>query len=165
MDRCFLCDTDGKCKRFTFYSGVMKGGTTHRLITCTVTFFERWSDLTMHEIQVCRDCQLRLWRERHFTPLLLSGIGAGVALLLAAVLALLLSGPAQVVLPILLGVAALALGGLTLVRLRRYRERKPKHAEVEPLVIEEAMDLLPCRGHTFMTSEQYIERHQHGIIG
>src|SRR4051794_11787454 len=61
---CFLCEQPVKGKRFTFYSGVKKGGTSHEMASCTVTFFERWSDLTMHEVQVCRDCQLRLWRQQ-----------------------------------------------------------------------------------------------------
>ena len=163
-DECFLCDRLVKSKQFTFFSGVMKGGTTHRMLSCTVTFFERWSDLTMHEIQVCRECQLRLWQEKQFPPLVLLGGGAALAALVALVGVVLLPGAARIAVGALAGVAALALGGLFVVQLQQYQSRKPKQAQLEPLVIREAKDRLPDEGHTYMTSEQYIERHEKGII-
>jgi len=161
---CFLCEEPGKGKKFTFYSGVVKGGTTHELLSCTVTFFERWSDLTMHEIHVCRDCQLRLWREERYPPVVFSAIGAGVAALLGLVLPFVLTGTARIVATALAAVAALALAGTFVACLRRYRDPKPKHAQLEPLVLGEAMAKLP-EDHTYMTAEAYEERVGKGIIG
>src|SRR3954454_9585180 len=97
MDGCFLCEQPGKARRFSFYSGVMKGGTTHRLRSYKVTFFERWSDLILHDIGVCHDCQIRVWRRKHLLPMVLSGSGAGVVDLLALALLILLPGTAAFV--------------------------------------------------------------------
>src|SRR5262245_32263981 len=165
MDGCFLCEQPGKAKRFSFYSGVMKGGTTHRMLSCTVTFFERWSDLTLHDIGVCQDCQIRLWRQKQFPPVLLSGGGAGVVALLALVPLILLPWPAGLVVTGLAAVVALALGGLFAFCLRRYLSQKPKRDQVEPLVIEEASAKLPYRDRTYLTTEQFMERQDKGVFG
>jgi hypothetical protein len=165
VEECFLCERVGKGKRFSFYSGIMKGGTTHRMLSCTVTFFERWSDLTMHEMHVCRECQVRLWQQQHKGAVIGYGVGTGVAALLTVVPVILLSGAALWVTLALGVVVALALGTLFFVQLKKYRIRKPRHADIEPLVIDEAMDRLPCDKHTFMTTEQYLDRVQKGIIG
>jgi hypothetical protein len=164
-DTCFFCRNVGKCRQFTFYSGIMKGGTTHRMLSCTVTFFERWSDLTMHDIQVCRECQVRLWRRKHFAPMVLCALGAGVFGLVVLAALLFLSGTARFGAAGFAVVPALVLGGVFVVMLRRYLNRKPRHDELEPLVVDQAIDLLPKRGHTFMTSEQYLERYKRGVIG
>ena len=162
-DDCFLCEQPVKTRRFTFYSGVKKGGTTHELLSCTVTFFERWSDLTMHEIEVCRDCQQRLWKEKHFVPMALCGAGAAVMALIA-LLGVLLPAPAMWLVVGLGGFGALALGALFVVCRQQY-QTKPKHSEVEPLVIRAAIPKLPPERHTYLTTDQYIERVQKGIIG
>src|SRR5262245_23301802 len=107
---CFLCEMPGKVRPFTFYSGVMKGGTTHRMLSCTVTFFERWSDLTLHEIQVCRSCQVRLWRQKHLLPMILFGSGTVVAVLFGLLTLLLLDGKAQFIVPAVAALGAVGLG-------------------------------------------------------
>jgi hypothetical protein len=165
MDGCFLCEQPGKAKRFTFYSGVLKGGTTHRMLSCTVTFFERWSDLTMHDIGVCRDCQVRLWRHKQLPSMVLAACGAAVVGLFALVPLVLLPGAAGLVLAGLVAAVALALGGLFVVHLQRYRLQKPKRDLVEPLVIEEARAKLPHRDRTYLTTDQFIERQEKGIFG
>jgi hypothetical protein len=165
MDGCFLCEQPGRAKRFSFYSGVLKGGTSHRMLTCTVTFFERWSDLTLHDIGVCRDCQIRLWRQKQRLPAVLSGTGAGVVALLALVPLLLLPGTAGLVVAALVAVFALALGALFAFYLRRYLAQKPKRDQVEPLVIEAASAKLPSRGRTYLTMEQFIQRQDKGAFG
>jgi hypothetical protein len=165
MDSCFLCEQPVKAKRFSFYSGVMKGGTTHRLRSVTVTFFERWSDLTVHDIGVCRDCQIRLWRQKYFLPVVLSGIGAGVVALLALVPLILLPETAGFVMAGLTAVVALALGGLFAFYLRLYLAQKPKRDQLEPLVIDEASAKLPDRGRTYLTMEQFQERQDKGVFG
>ncbi|MGL4551766.1 MAG: hypothetical protein ACRC33_11310, partial [Gemmataceae bacterium] len=152
-------------KLFRFYSGIQKGGTVHRMLSCTVTIFERWSDVIKHEIEVCRPCQVRLWRKKHFMPMALCAAGAGVAVLTALVLLIALRGADYFVLPALALFGAVALGVLFAVTLSRYQDPKPKASLVEPLVIEEAMDHLPGEDHTFMTSEQYLERYRAGILG
>src|SRR5262249_832908 len=124
----FLCEMPGKCKRFTFYSGVMKGGTTHELLSCTITFFERWSDLTMHEIRVCRECQVRLWKQKFTLPLVAFAAGAGLALLVALV-GLLLPWPALLAGVAVGGIGALAFGGLFAFQLQQSKNAKPKHAQ------------------------------------
>jgi hypothetical protein len=164
-DACFLCDGDGKLKKVTFYSGVMKGGTTHHLASVTVTFFERWSDLTMHEIQVCRDCQVRLWRQKHFLPMLLCGIGAAVLALVGVVALILVPGPARFAALGLALVATLAAGAVGVVLAQRYFNKKPKHAQTEPLVVAAAKTRLPNEGLTFLTSEQYVARYEQGVFG
>jgi hypothetical protein len=164
LDGCFLCDQPGKAKRFSFYSGVMKGGTTHRLRSCTVTVFERWSDMKLHDIGVCHDCQLRLWRRQQFLPVVLCGSGAGGMALLALAPLLLLSGTAGFVLLGLAGVVALALGGLFAFSLRRYLARKLQRDQVEPLVIAEASAKLPHRNRSYLTMEQYRQRLDRGVI-
>jgi hypothetical protein len=165
MDGCFLCEQPGKAKRFTFYSGVLKGGTTHRMLSCTVTFFERWSDLTLHDIGVCRDCQIRLWRQKQLPSVVLSGSGAGVVALFTLAPLVLLPGTAGFVVAALPAATALALGGLFVFYLQRYRAQKPKRDQVEPLVIEKASAKLPYRDRTFLTTEQFIERQDKGVFG
>jgi hypothetical protein len=161
---CFLCERTARGKRFLFFSGVMKGGTTHEMLSCKVTFFERWSDLTKHEIHVCQECQLRLWRRRQFAPMVLYGSGAAVAVLLALVGVIFLTGMAAVAAAVLAGFAALALGGFFVFHLHHYRTRKPKRAPLDPLVIRASMDRLPNPQHTYLTAAQYIERHKKGIF-
>src|SRR5262249_21161372 len=146
------------------YSGIMKGGTTHRMLSCTVTFLERWSDLTMHEIHVCRHCTNRLWRQKHRPPVILYACGAAVSALVALLGLLLLQDVAQIVVAALAATAAFALGGLLIYQYQFNLIRKPTHSELEPLVMKEAMDSLPDNDHTYMTTEQYLERHQKGII-
>jgi hypothetical protein len=163
-DVCFLCEQPGKGKRFTFYSGIKKGGTTHRMASCTITFFERWSDLMMHQVHVCRDCQVRLWRRSRLLPTVALGAGMAVAGLLALVGLVLLDGAARFAALGVGGVAVLLLGALFGVQLRSYLDRKPKHSHLEALVIQEAIDRLPGE-RTYLTSEQYVERHEAGIIG
>src|SRR5262245_36015566 len=132
-----------KGKRFTFYSGVLKGGSTTRLLTCTVTVFERWSDLTIHEIQVCRWCQLRLWRRKQLVPMVLAGSACGVVGLLGLPWLFLLPGVARFAVPALAALVALALGGVFAVYLWQFLAGKPKHAQLEPLVLAEAVGKLP----------------------
>jgi hypothetical protein len=165
MDGCFLCEQPGKARRFTFYSGVMKGGTTHKMLSCTVTFFERWSDVTMHDIGVCRDCQLRLWRQKHLLPMVLAGSGAGIIGLFALPPLVLLPGTAGLVVAALPVVTALALGGVFVYNLQRYRDQKPKRDEIEPLFIQEASAKLPHDERTYLTTEQFIERQDKGVFG
>jgi hypothetical protein len=165
MDGCFLCEQPGKARRFTFYSGVMKGGTTHKLASCTVTFFERWSELTMHDIGVCRDCQMRLWRQKQYPSMVYSGIGAAVLALFPMGLLLLVPGVAGFVAAALAAAVALALAGTFVFHLRLYRAQKPKRDQVEPLIIEEASTKLPHRDRTYLTTEQYIERQDKGVFG
>ncbi len=162
---CFLCGKAGKTRKFTFYSGIVKGGTTSRLLTVTVTFLERWSELTMHEIQVCRDCQLRLWRQKQFLPAVLFGCAAGAVALLGAVALILLSGAAWYAVLALTVVAVLVLGGLFVMYLRQYLAGKPELARLEPLVLQEALANFPDSDHTFMTAGQYLERADKGIFG
>jgi hypothetical protein len=162
---CFLCEMPSKVKPFTFYSGIMKGGTTHRMLSCTVMFSERWSDLTKHQIEVCRTCQLRVWRQKHLLPVVLFGSGAGVLALLGLLSLFLLSGITLFVVAALLGTLALALGGLFGVSLRRYLTPKPKYSEIEPLILTKAIPKLPNEKHTFMTTEQYVDRQQKGMFG
>ena len=164
-DGCFLCEQPGKAKRFSFYSGVMKGGTTHKMLSCTVTFFERWSDMILHDIGVCHDCQVRLWRQKQLLPVVLSGSGAGVVALLALVPLVLLPGTVGFVLTALAGVLALALGGLFAFYLQRYLSQKPKRDQVETLVIEEASTKLPYRDRTYLTMDQFMERQDKGVFG
>jgi hypothetical protein len=142
----------------------MKGGTTHRMLSCTVTFFERWSDLTMHEIQVCRACQLRVWQQQYRLPMVQSAIGAGVSAVLVWPVFFLVPGLAGWVVGAVLAIAALAFVGMFVYQ-RQLSRQKPKNAQVEPLVLKEAMDLLPNEDHTFLTTDQYLERHAKGIIG
>jgi hypothetical protein len=164
-EECFLCDSTGKCKLFRFYSGIMKGGTTHRLLTVTVTFFERWSEMIKHEIHVCKDCQVRLWRKHHFPGMTLYALGAGLSALLGLTVLVLLAGADYFVIPIVAFLAALALGVCFVLKWTTYKDPKPKASLVEPLIIKEAMDNLPGEGHTFLTSEQYLERYRAGVIG
>src|SRR5262249_39413420 len=149
---------------FSFYSGVLKGGTTHRMLSCTVTFFERWSDMTLHDVGVCRDCQIRLWRKKQFLPMVLSGSGAGVVALLALVPLILQLGTAGFVVATLAAVIALALGGRFVFYLRRYRAQKPKRDQLEPLIIEEASAKLPSRDRTYLTMEKFMERQGRGVF-
>jgi len=165
-DTCFLCEQPGKCKKYTFYSGVMKGGTTHRMINYTVTFFERWSELTIHEIQVCRECPLRLWKQKQKPLMILYGAVAGVMAPIALLALILLPGIAlRVAVGGLAAVAVLVLGGLFLVQLQRYNLKKPKQSQFEPLVIAEASTYFPDEKRTFLTCEQYIERSEAGVFG
>jgi hypothetical protein len=164
-DSCFLCGRPGKARRYVFYSGVMKGGTTHRLLSCTVTFFERWSELTLHELGVCRECQLRLWRQRWFLPMVLCGSGSAAMMLIALAGLVLFSGVAQFAAVALPAFGALALGGLFVFLLIQYQAPKPKQAQIEPLILWEALDHLPYPEHTYLTSEQYLERHEKGLLG
>src|SRR5262249_17805508 len=121
-EECFLCDSTAKCKLFRFYSGVMKGGTTHKLLTVTVTFFERWSDITKHEICVCKDCQIRLWRKHQFPPMALYGAGAVLTALVGLTLLIVLAGADYFILPILAFLGAVVLGVFFALKLRKYQD-------------------------------------------
>ncbi len=161
---CFLCEMPVKGKRFTFYSGVMKGGSTTRLLTCTVTVFERWQNLTIHEIQVCRWCQQRLWRRQQLVPMILFGIGASVMLFLTLAGLVLLPGVIRFVALVPAVLVALGLAVPFAVYLCRYLFGRPKYAQLEPLIMTAAMVKLPERGHTYMTTDQYLERQRQGIF-
>jgi len=168
-DPCFLCEQTGKkLKKFTFYSGIKKGGTTHRTIHYKVTFLERWSELTMHEIHVCRDCTQELWQEqrkKQFLPMVLLASGAAISLLIALICGILLPGLARYMVAFVFLAAALGLGGLAIVFLQRYRMEKPPAGRVDLLVLEEALDKLPYEEHTYLTSDQYAERYDMGVLG
>jgi hypothetical protein len=159
---CFLCGEEGKGKRITFYSGARKGGSRTELLTATVTVHEWWKDLTLHEILVCRACQDRLWaQQKDWTPLL-CGVGAAVFLVLAVPCAFF--GLIGLVLAGVLLVAALAAGGAA-VWLHLQGKPKPTRALLDPLLVKEAMMLLPDEGRTFLTNDQYIDLVDRGIIG
>ena len=162
---CFLCTGAGKAKRFVFYSGIMKGGTTHRMLSCTVTFYERWSDLTLHEIEVCRECQLRLWQKKYLVGMALFGGLAALPALLGLAGLLLLSGTARFVAPAVAAVSLLVLAGFFVVNLRQYLVKKPHHDLIEPLVLWEATGRFPRSTRTFMTTDQYLDRHGRGVFG
>ena len=162
---CFLCAGTGKAKRFAFYSGVMKGGTTHRMLSCTVTFFERWSDLTLHEVEVCRECQLRLWRKKYLVLMALCGGLAALPVMFGVALLVLLSGTARFVAPAVAAVPLLVLAGFFVVAWRQYRVKKPHHDLIEPLVLWEATGRFPRSNRTFMTTDQYLDRHGQGVFG
>jgi len=163
VDRCFLCDQPGKGRRITFYSGVCKGGSTTKMLTVTVTVFERWRDLRIYEIHVCRECVQRLWARRPNWIPLATGIGAGVVLLIA--LACLLLSP---IVALVFGVVALALGGGAVGLWFQHRAQKPDPDQMERLIVQEAIDILPEDGnedHTFITNEQYRDLVRRGILG
>jgi hypothetical protein len=163
---CFICKMPVKARLFTFYSGVMKGGSTTRLKRRIVTVLEFWQNLTMHEIHVCRFCQMRAWRRKQLLPMILFGAGAALMFLFV------LGGLALMVVDLLFGlfvatlsafVALVLTAGFAFFAWRSFLA-KPSHAQLEPAIIDAAIPLLPRRGHTYMTSEQYVERHQQGII-
>src|SRR5581483_10170885 len=155
---CFLCAMPVKAKRFTFYSGIMKGGSTTRLLRHTITVLEHWQNLTMHEIQVCRWCQTRLWRKRQLLPIIFFGAGAAVMFVaaLAGLVLLAVDVLFAVVFTALAVLVALVLTGVLAVFLWRCFLAKPSHAQLEPLILAEAVGKLPDRGHTYMTTEQYV---------
>jgi len=162
VDECLLCGREGKGKRFTFYSGERKGSSRTELLSATVTVSERWSDVQMHEAHVCRDCQERLWAEHVKWPPILCWAGAG-ALLVASLPIGLLGGGVGLAIAAVLIVAALAAGG---AGAWLYSQgKKPRRAQLEPLVVQEAMGWFPDEGRTFITSEQYVELVDRGIIG
>jgi hypothetical protein len=163
VDLCLLCEEPGKGKRFTFFSGVCKGGSTTQLLSATVTVFERWRDLKIYEIHVCRECQQRLWAGRpNWTPLA-AGAGAGVVLLLA--LGCLLVSP---IAGLVIGMLALALAGAAVGFWFLHRSQKPVRAQLERLVVLAAIEVLPNddnEDHTFLTNDQYLELVERGILG
>jgi hypothetical protein len=161
---CFFCDEPARGKRFTFYSGVRKGGSRTELYSATVTVFERWRDLKIYEIHVCRECQLRLWSERPNLAPILWAAGAALVLLLLIPSLILFDGVARLVVGGILGVTALVLGGLAAGLLLRHRAQKPDRSHLDPLVVCSAMHVLPDEGHTFLTLEQYLELVDRGII-
>lgn len=161
---CFICDETTKCKRFKFYSGVKKGGSTTRMLSCTVTVFEQWDELTMHEIEVCRECQLDLWRRKQMFPLIFFAAAAGAAFVIGVPSLLFLSWPMQVAVPAVFGLVALVMLGFAGYYLWKYFGVKPSPSDVAPLVIRATMDRLGEPGHTFMTGDQFVERHQSGMI-
>lgn len=167
-DPCFLCEQTGKkLKKFTSYSGIKKGGTTHRTIHHKVTFLERWNALTMHESHVCRDCTQELWQEqrkKQFLPIVLLASGAAMSLLIALICGFLLPGLAHYMVAFVF-LATLDLVGLAIVLLQRYGVEKPPAGRVDLLVLEEALDKLPYEEHTYLTSDQYAERYDMGILG
>jgi hypothetical protein len=158
---CFLCNEEGKGKRFTFYSGVRKGGSRTELLSATVTVMEWWKDLRMYEIHVCRRCMDRLWAQHVKWPPILCFIGAAVLLVLAVPCVFL--GVIGLVIAGILLVAALAAGG---AGVWFYTQgKKPQRARLEPLVVKEAMEILPEEGRTFITNDQYLDLVDRGIIG
>jgi hypothetical protein len=159
---CFLCGAERKCKRFTFYSGERKGGSRTVLTTATVTVSERWNDVKMHEVHVCRACQERLWQNDVKWPPILCGAG-GAVLLLPAVPVAIFGGGIGLAVAGALVVAALAAGG---VGAWLYTQgKKPQRARLEELVVEEAMKELPDEDRTFITNDVYIDLVDRGIIG
>jgi hypothetical protein len=158
---CFLCREEGKGKRFTFYSGVRKGGSRTELITATVTVMEWWKDLQVHEIHVCRDCQERLWRERVRWPPVLCGAGGAVLLLLAVPVAV-FGGLAGLAVAAALAVAALAAGGAG--AWLYVQGGKPQRGQMDPLVVRAAMARFPDHGRAYITSEVYLDLVDRGII-
>lgn len=62
-------------------------------------------------------------------------------------------------------VAALGLGGMAFVHWQKYRAAKPKSGEIDLLALEEALDTLPYEEHTYMTTAQYAERYEQGVVG
>ena len=164
MGSCFLCELPLKGKRFKFYSGLLKGGSTTRLMTYTVTVFERWSELTEYEISVCRHCQQRLWRNKHLLPMVLCGGALAITAVFALAALVLLPGIMRFAVPCLTALIGLVLTGAFLYFLWQLLAGKPTHAQLEPLVIGEAMGKLPRRNHTFLTTDQFIERHEKGMI-
>lgn len=165
-DVCFLCRAEGKAKLLRFYSGEKKGGTTHRMVTCTITFMERWNDLVIHEIRVCRACREEHWRAKHSLPMKLYSIGSAVCLILAVVLALVLWGQDYFVLSGFFLTVGCVLGGYFAYHWQKSRLQKPPASELEPLLIESAMDkMIEYNHHSFMTTEQYLERYRAGVLG
>ena len=158
---CSLCGREGKGKRFTFYSGVRKGGSRTELITVTVTVLEWWKDLQVHEIHVCRDCLERLWRERPNWRPVLCGAGGAVLLLLAVPFAV-FAGWVGLAVAAVLVVAALAAGaaGVWL----HVQGARPQRGQLDPLVIRAAMDHELDYGRTYITSEVYFDLVERGII-
>jgi len=163
-DGCFLCESPGKTKKFTFYSGIMKGGTTHRTIHYIVTFLERWSDLTMHEVQLCSDCKIRLWRKKQLPPMILYVIGAAVFALLGLVGVILVPGVMRFVAAALFGIVVLIFAALFFVQFKKYSNRKPKNSLLEPIVLQEVVLFYPDDNRTYLTTDQYIERHEKGAF-
>ena len=161
---CFLCEEEGKVRRVTFYSGVRKAGSRTELLCATVTVFERWRDLRIYEIHVCRECQQRLWAEHTKMPPILCAIGAALLLLLSVVCAVLLPGELGLVVAVPFGLLALGVGGVAVWLFMRQRA-KPEREQIEPLIVKEAMWKFPDEGHTFITSDQYVELIRQGILG
>jgi hypothetical protein len=158
---CFLCGQEDRGKRFTFYSGVRKGGSRTELITVTVTVLEWWKDLQVHDVHVCRVCQERLWRERPNWQPVLWGAGGAVLLLLAVPVAV-FGGLVGLGVAAVLVVAALAAGaaGVWL----HVQGAKPQRGQMDPLVVRAAMAHLLDHGRTYVTSEVYQDLVERGII-
>lgn len=165
---CFLCKMPAKGRQFTFYSGVKIGGSTTRLLTRQVNILESWHKLVMHEISVCRWCQLRAWRKKQLLPMILSGAGAGVlaflALLGLVVGLVVVSNFFLSVVAFLFLCAAVVPAGLCALHAWLYFGVKPSHAQLEPVVLAEAIHHFPDDNRTYMTEEQYVARHQRGAI-
>jgi hypothetical protein len=161
---CFLCDGVGKGRTFTFYSGVRKSGSTTQLTTVTVTVLERWRDLRIYEIFVCRECQLRLWSSHTLWPPVWCAVGAVPLVLLAVACVLLLPLAAGLAVGGLLGLAAMAAGGAAVWFLIRHLARKPAREPLERLVVREAIRDLGEPGHTFITVDQYQELMRLGVV-
>jgi hypothetical protein len=175
---CFLCKMPAKGRKFTFYSGVKIGGSTTQLQTHftswrlrtrrRITVLENWHSLMMHEIAVCRWCQLRAWRKKQLLPMILNGVGACVlaflALLSMAFGLVMSSGLCLLGLPFLLLCAAVVPAGLCALHASFYFGAKPSHAQLEPVVLAEAVHHFPDNGRTFMTEGQYVARHERGAF-
>jgi hypothetical protein len=161
---CFLCDGAGKGRTFTFYSGVRKSGSTTRMTTVTITVLERWRDLRIYEIFVCRDCQLRLWSAHTLWPPIWCAVGAAPLVLMAVACMLLLPLAVGLVVGGMLGLLTMAVGGLAVWFLIRHLARKPQRAALERLVVREAMHDLGEPGHTFITVDQYLDLMRLGIV-
>jgi len=163
---CFLCGAEHKGRNFTFYSGVRKGGSRTELTTVIVTVFERWRDLRIYEIFVCRDCQLRLWADHTKWPPILWGGGAGLVALAAVLggLLALLAPVAGLLVGVGLGMVALALGGVAVWFLLRHLGKKPEREQLELLVVREAQRYFPTPRHTFITVDQYQDLIRAGVV-
>jgi hypothetical protein len=162
QSECLLCNEHRKGKRITFYSGVRKAGSRTELLTATITIPERWRDLVLHEAHVCRECQARLWAQHSKWPPILCGIGAAVSLPPAVPIAV-FGGGTGMVIGIGLVIAALAAGGAG--AWFYIQGQKPQRAQMESLIVREAMTLFPDEGRTFMTNDQYVDLVDRGIIG
>jgi hypothetical protein len=165
-DSCLLCDATGKVKKVIFYSGIMKGGTTHRLSRVTVTFFERWSDLTMHEIHVCRECQREVWKQKFKMSMILSGSAAAVLAVISVVGLIALPWPAGLIVGGVTAIALLGLAGVFAWNVSGFVVKKPKFDDVEPLIVQEAGRVLfPGERRSFLTTDEFIERQRDGAFG